>query len=335
VEPSGPFAIGDVMRDYLDWLADHRKASTAREFGYMARAHILPALGQIQLADLTAARLSKWHRALAKSPARLRTRPGAEPRYRDSPDDPEAIRARRATANRILTVLKAALNRAFEDGKVPSEEAWRRVKPFRGADAARVRYLQEDECRRLLNTCPDDFRRLVRAALLTGCRYGELCRLEVRDFNRDAGTLLVRESKGGKPRWVWLDDEAVAFLATITAGRPGSERTFVRADGQAWGKSHQARPLLEACQAARIDPPASFHILRHTWASHRVMRGMPLLAVAHVLGHADTRMVEKHYGHLAPSYIRDAVRATALDLGPHEDGKVAKLRRLDERPAAR
>jgi hypothetical protein len=34
-------------------------------------------------------------------------------------------------------------------------------------------------------------------------------------------------------------------------------------------------------------------------------------AIAAVLGHADTRMVERHYGHLAPSYVRDVVRATA------------------------
>ena len=38
------------------------------------------------------------------------------------------------------------------------------------------------------------------------------------------------------------------------------------------------------------------------------------MVVAQVLGHADTRMVERHYGHLAPSYVRDVVRATALGL---------------------
>jgi hypothetical protein len=52
---------------------------------------------------------------------------------------------------------------------------------------------------------------------------------------------------------------------------------------------------------------------------------MPLIAVANVLGHGDTRMVDKHYSHLSPSYIREAVRATALDLGPIE-GNIATLR---------
>ena len=37
----------------------------------------------------------------------------------------------------------------------------------------------------------------------------------------------------------------------------------------------------------------------------------PLMVVAKNLGHADTRMVERHYGHLAPSYVADAIRAGA------------------------
>ena len=79
-----------------------------------------------------------------------------------------ARRARRATANRILTNLKAALSLAYREGLASSDDAWRRVKAFQKADAPRVRYLLDDECRRLANVCPPDFRRLVTAALLTG-----------------------------------------------------------------------------------------------------------------------------------------------------------------------
>jgi integrase len=188
-----------------------------------------------------------------------------------------------------------------------------------------VRYLQIGECTRLLSACPPDFRRLVRGALATGARYGELCRADVRDFNPDSASLLVRESKGGKPRHIPLDDEAAAFLASIAAGRAPGEPLFRRADGGGWGKSHQRRPLAEACRTARIEPAIGFHILRHTWASLRIMAGMPLMVAAQVLGHTDTRMVEKHYGHLAQSFIREAVRSTALALGPIE-GNVTPIR---------
>ncbi len=323
---AGPFTVSDALDAYLDWFGRHRKSLVATRSAI--EAHIRPALGEIEAAKLTTATLRRWHDHLAEQPSRVRTRRGEAPRHRGPPEDAEAQRARRSTANRVLTILKAALNRAWHDGKVTSPDAWQKVKPYRGADAARVRYLQTDECRRLLNACPPDFRALVRGALATGCRYGELCRLEVCDFDRDAATLLIRESKAGKPRHVPLDDEAAGFLTAITAGRADDERIFRRADGRPWGKSHQARPLIEACKAARVEPAANFHCLRHTWASHRVMKGAPLMVVAQVLGHSDTRMVEKHYGHLAPSYIRDTVRATAMDLGAHENNDGARMVRL-------
>jgi integrase len=62
--------------------------------------------------------------------------------------------------------------------------------------------------------------------------------------------------------------------------------------------------------------------LRHTWASHAVMGGVPLMVVAKNLGHADTKMVEQHYGHLAPSYIADAIRAGAPRFGVASDQKI-------------
>jgi integrase len=76
---------------------------------------------------------------------------------------------------------------------------------------------------------------------------------------------------------------------------------------------------------AKIVPPINFHGLRHTWASHAVMNGVPMLVVAKNLGHSDTRMVEKHYGHLAPSYVADAIRAGAPRFGNTSDPKIATL----------
>ena len=73
--------------------------------------------------------------------------------------------------------------------------------------------------------------------------------------------------------------------------------------------------MKDACKGARIEPEANFHCLRHTYASHAIMNGASLLVVAKNLGHSDTRMVERHYGHLAPSDIADAIRAAAPKFG--------------------
>ena len=56
------------------------------------------------------------------------------------------------------------------------------------------------------------------------------------------------------------------------------------------------------------------------------MNGVPLLVVAKNLGHVDTRMVEKHYGHLAPSFIADAIRAGAPRYRVKDDKRVTPLR---------
>ena len=52
----------------------------------------------------------------------------------DLSDDADALRRRRASANRTWTILRAALNHAFYDGKVETDIAWRKVKPFKSVD---------------------------------------------------------------------------------------------------------------------------------------------------------------------------------------------------------
>src|SRR6516165_6992422 len=213
----------------------------------------------------------------------------------------------------------------MRDGKITSDEAWRRVEPFEEADAARVRYLTVAEARRLLNACDPDFRTLAQAALATGARYGELAALRASDFNPDSGTIHVRTSKSGKGRHIVLNDEGAALFKSLSAGQPGDALLLTKEDGSTWNKSRQARPMADACKRAKIKPAASFHILRHTWASLAVMAGAPLMVVARNLGHADTRMVERHYGHLAPSYIADAIRAAAPKFGIKPERKVVSI----------
>ena len=150
---------------------------------------------------------------------------------------------------------------------------------------------------------------------MTGARYGTLTQLTVADFNPDAGTVAVRTSRKSKPHHVVLTGEGVKFFRQVCDSRAGEEVMLCRTDGATWGMSYQLRPIKAASERARISPPVNFHCLRHTWASHAVMNGVPLMVVARNLGHVDTRMVEKHYGHLAESYITDAIRTGGACFG--------------------
>ena len=112
---TGPYTVQRAITDYLDWLAGHRK--TTRDSRYRADALILPDLGNINVDRLSATRLRKWHEELAAAPARLRRNAeevaAGQMKGRDAdPGDAEAVRRRRSSANRTLTILKAALNHA-------------------------------------------------------------------------------------------------------------------------------------------------------------------------------------------------------------------------------
>ena len=289
----------------------------------------MPDLGGVEVGKLTTVRVRRWHEALAAKPKLVRARAGAETRrsIELDHDDPEAVRARRASANRILTILKAALNHAYHESHIASDEAWRKAKPFREVDSAVVRYLTGAEAKRLVNVCEPDFRQLVQAALLTGCRYGELIAMRVEDFNPDAGTLAVRKSKSGRARHVVLTDEGQRLLSGLVAGRIARDGLFVRGDGKPWGASHQQRPLETASARAHVEPAATFHILRHTYASTAVMHGISLEVIAEQLGHADTRVTKKHYAHLAPSYVAQAIRGGFGDLGLVSENTVVSISR--------
>jgi integrase len=318
-QAGGAGTVGDAMDRYFRFLEeDGRTQDAIQRARYTDRAFIRPQLGHAELAKLTSEQLSRWVHDLAKRPARVRTKTGSPQRYRRAGNAPDAARARRASVKRIWGVLRAALQHAFEDGKVGSDRAWRRVRAFRGVDVARARYLTVAEAKRLINAADPDFRPLLQAALLIGARFGQIVQLRVSDFNPDVGTLRLRSRKGrGSERmhFAHLSDEAQAFFTRACAGRSGDDLVFTHDDGRPWGRTHQQGPMLTASKRAHISPPVNFHTARHTFASHSVMNGAPLLVVAKTLGHSDTRLVERVYGHLAPSYIADAIRAAAPRYG--------------------
>lgn len=277
----------------------------------------------------------------------------------------------RATANNHLAVLKAALSKAYQDlpQKVPSDHAWRRVKPLRNAINPRVGYYTVEQAAQLMAACEPDFAFLVEGALLTGCRHGELRRLDVSDFHMDAVRpwIHVRTAKNGRGRKVFLDDQGARLFTRLTHQRDPIEPMFISTVvtgaliGVAKREGRPCVPRIEAIKERLQDAPwrsvdldpemlwyltgitglrreelwteqwrrwrvssqirrmraagdslgfsiKNFHALRHTYASLLIQAGVPLKFVADQLGHSSVRMVEQHYGHLAPSVVAEAIR---------------------------
>lgn len=323
------FTVAKAVADYLEWYQANKKAYE-RTKG-VCHAHILPKLGNVPVARLTTPQIDKWLQTLATSPART-AKGNPKPPYaveRDSgkrtprkdlviyelvalPYDEwtdDMKRKRKSTANRVLTVLKAALNRAWKYGNAKNREEWQKVEPFVDVDAARVVHLSEDQARDLLAAASDDFQPMARAALLTGCRYGELTRLKVSDLT--ASQLSIKITKTGKPRDVPLSAEGQKFFKSLAKDKQSNDLLLTHSDGSKWDRSHQTRPMREACQKAGISPPVGIHALRHSYATLLLRTdgdsaGLSIRYVAELIGDS-VATTSKHYGHVIQDDLRKEV----------------------------
>ncbi len=324
-EDNSPYTIQRAIEDYLhDFKANGKKSLEQTQS--QIKAHILPVFSNYLVSDLTFKQLTHWKNKLATTPKRKRTPLGEEQQFKiNETDDPEYQRKRRATANRIISIFKAILNHAFHTNRIPSNEAWQKLKPFKNVTEPKIRFLSEPETIRLINAAEPSFRLLIRGALLTGARYGELTVLRASDYNHDNNSVFIQQSKSGKPRYIPLNKEGIKFFKQLITAKNNAELIFTRFNGSPWKKNFQARPLQEACKAANIIPAITFHDLRHTYASILAMKGVPLQVISAVLGHSDTRITHKHYAHLMPSYIADVIREHLPDFGHTERDNVVSI----------
>jgi integrase len=297
----GPLTVDQAMEAYCTHLDQAGKSTYGYSVERVTGKYISPLIGQFEVAKLTSEKLNKWKADIAAMPARGK---------RESD-----VVGRRATANRTLAILKAALNLAFKNEKVPSDKAWgENVEAFGGVARRRERFLSVEECKRLVNAADAEFRPMIQAALATGCRYGELCNLLVSDFHSDSSTLSIRHSKSGKGRSIYLTPEGVELFEALAAGRKGSDPLIRRDNGQPFDTAQQVRRMEATCKHARIDH-APFHCLRHSYASALVKAGTPLAYVAESLGHASIKMVQQHYGHIEASHLAQTIRQNVPTYG--------------------
>ncbi len=276
--------VGDVVDAYLE----HYKAETRDETLSQvntAKKWITEDLRSIGILTIESDDLLKWRNGLVTKG-----------------------RVRKATANRIWTVLRAALNFGYDYMDIPKPERWRKVKPFQNANKPRAEYLTIKQSQKLIAKMDPDFKALALGALYTGGRYRELTLMRIRDVDVGRGQVHFENTKSGNARTVPLSDEGNQHFRTLVKDRKGGEYVFVRADGEGWRKSHQMRRMRDASMAAKFEKPINFHQFRHTYASVLTQSGMTMRTIQELLGHADMRITVQHYSHLHPDHVAEQVR---------------------------
>jgi integrase len=311
--------LNDVLATYIDdHLAGRGSQAITRQ---MVGRHVAGSIGKKPVTALTAPALRAWHKAMvAKAP----TVRGKKQDF--DPADPEQLRARKATANRVLSMVKAALNRAWKDDRLPPDlpTYWMKVEPYRLGEEPEPRMLDPGEVTRLLNAAPQDLRELLQGGLTTGGRRGELLALRVRHFDPDTGTVRIYQGKTGKTLTQPLTPEGVALFDRLTAGRDPEEFIFTRADGRPWTMHDVTKPMRTAVEAARLED-VSFKTTRATYGKLLLQATGNIELVAKALGHSDSRITRKHYARYVPSELADAV-AMLPRLGIAQASKVSRIR---------
>jgi integrase len=285
------YNVQQCVNDYLT----HRRARGRSLIGIKNDEGTLKGFiekfGTDQVSDLSTSELQRWRDSLVHQPS--------------DPDTTEAqrrekLRASQASVNRKWTTCKAALNLAFNSGRVDADLAWRRIKPFSDVDQARTRFLSVAECNKLLGVCPLPFRNLAQATLLTGLRPGELTRLTAGNFK---DTRLEVTAGKGKLRHVPLTLAGQAHFKKLAKGRAPGDLMLPNPEAKAWTPMQIRRAMAPAVKAAKIVPRAVFYDLRRTYGSLLANAGAGDAIIATALGHKDTRMTRRHYAHLLDSVV--------------------------------
>jgi integrase len=285
-----PITVREAVENYLIVQKGENPRTAADTKGRLEK-HFLPQFGSQPVSAITKSALEQWLASLIRQS-----------------EDPEVVRRSKDTANRVLTMVKAALNHALRDdnNEIKNDTAWRLVKPYKDAGKPRPTRYTPEEVRKLINNAPNiATANLITAAYLTGARYGELTECRIGDLDLSAGTLQIRVGKTG-PRNIILQTDAVRYLSTLITGRDPNDYLLVKSDGSRWKRSEQTRPFAETLQRSGLPSNGTLYGLRHSHISVSIEGGVPLNLIGENCG-TSVRMIEKTYAKILDEHRRNFI----------------------------
>ena len=212
-----------------------------------------------------------------------------------------------ATVNRELDTLRGIFSKAVEWRKLREHPmtAVRRIK----VDNRRTRILTEAEQLALLAACPKKLGRMVRLALITGARIGELLALTWEDVGESELTFI--ETKNGKSRRLPISSAMAAVLRECPQNGPGPvfRNAVTQKAYTVNGVAHVFRRALTRAGIKTGD--VTLHTLRHTALSRMIASGIDQFTVMAISGHSSIRMLERY------THPTDARKLDALSLVGH------------------
>jgi integrase len=204
-----------------------------------------------------------------------------------------------ATARRDLTIIGAMMRHEKKEERITNVPSFQ----MPAASSPRIRFLTEEEHGRLMESkLPPRLRKFFIVAFLTGARSEAIEQLTWDRVNLEHRTIDFRVPgvayRNKRRVIVPISDALLPHLQGMNDWRE-DEHVI----GAGCSTYHQAKAAL---RGIGIDERGvARHVARHTFASWRVQRGVPLFEIAQLMG--DTvAMVEKTYAHLLPHHLMNA-----------------------------
>lgn len=204
-----------------------------------------------------------------------------------------------ATVSKEVTTLGHILRLAVDEWELLSRNTAHGVK-LPKLPKGRTRYLSPAELKAALEAAPEWMRAPLALAAFTGMRRGEILKLRWMDIDLKGRLAYLHETKNGDLRVLPLNELAMQVIESLPQGKP--EEPILR-DVDSQRLSVYTRRVFKRLGIT----DASYHSLRHTFASWLVMKGADLYTAGKLLGHKTPRMTER-YAHLAPGYLAGAAQ---------------------------
>jgi len=210
----------------------------------------------------------------------------------------------------------------------------RGIKELKEKRSTVPKFLSSDEITRLVSVCPPKIYALVYLAIYTGCRQSELFNLEWSDIGFERGQIIIQNkenwpTKGYRHRVIPINENIIDVLLEqrkVSQGR----YVFSQENGKKLNKVKIRRTFEKAMREAGISS-TDFKILRHTYASHLVMKGVDIRTVQKLLGHYSIKMTEKH-SHLALDHLQSVANCLYFEKGAEIFGHKLATNRISFHP---
>jgi len=195
------------------------------------------------------------------------------------------------SVNREVSCLRTIYNVAISWGYV-SENPVKKVKLFSEKENIRERVLLADEETKLFASSSPHLRPILEVALHTGMRRGEIFSLRWEHVDLERGEIRIVRSKSGKGRVVSMNSGLLKLLRGLKAEAGVNECVFINPET---GRPYVdvKRAFQTACRRAGIKD-LRFHDLRHTFASRLVKKGVDLILVMELMGHASVVTTQRY-----------------------------------------